>query len=82
MLDKNITAPFNFIRGINTFIFSLKYAKVDDYLQIMCQLHRASTLPPVEQNGMIHAMVYSMQNRTEFDSCWLDAVQEKILHKV
>ena len=24
MLEKNITAPFKFLRGINTFIFSLK----------------------------------------------------------
>ena len=27
MLDKNILAPFQFLRGINTFIFSLTYGK-------------------------------------------------------
>ena len=48
----------------------------------MCQLQRASTLLPVEQNGMIAAIVYSMQNRTDFDNCWLESVQEKILIKV
>jgi factor associated with neutral sphingomyelinase activation len=82
MLDKNILAPFKFIREVKTFIFALKYAKVDDHLPLMCQLQRASTLPPVEQNGMVGAIVYSMQSRTEFDSCWLESVQETILHKV
>jgi hypothetical protein len=48
----------------------------------MCQLQRAATLPPVEQNGMIAAIVYSTQNRVEFDSCWLESVQENILFKV
>ena len=82
MLHKNITAPFQFLRGLSTFIFSLKYAKVDDHLPLMCQLQRAATLPPVEQNGMVGAIVFSMQSRTEFDSCWLESVQEKILCKV
>ena len=48
----------------------------------MQQLQRAATLPPIEQNGMVGAIVYSMQNRTEFDSCWLESIQEKILCKV
>ena len=82
MLDKNITAPFKFLRGMNTFIFSLKYAKVEDHLPLMCQLQRAATLPPVEQSGMVGAIVFSMQSRAEFDSCWLESVQEKILCKV
>ena len=34
------------------------------------------------QNGMIAAIVYSTQNRVEFDSCWLESVQENILFKV
>ena len=59
-----------------------QYAKVDDHLPLMQQLQRAATLPPVEQNGMVGAIVYSMQNRTEFDSCWLESIQEKILCKV
>ena len=48
----------------------------------MCQLQRAATLLPVEQNGMIAAIVYSTQNRSEFDNCFLESVQEKILTKV
>ena len=48
----------------------------------MGQLQRAATLPPVEQNGMIAAIVYSMQSRVEFDSASLDSVQENILFKV
>ena len=63
-------------------VFALKYGKLDDYLPLMCQLQRAATLPPVEQNGMIAAIVYSTQNRTDFDNCWLESVQEKILTKV
>ena len=34
--------------------------KVEDHIPIMCQLRRAATLPPVEQNGMIAAIVFSM----------------------
>ena len=82
MLDKNILAPFKFIRGQKSFIFSLIYGKIDDYLPLMCQLRRAATLPPVEQNGMVAAMVFSVQNRKQFDSCWIESVKEKILHKV
>lgn len=81
MLDRNILAPFKFLREKNGFVFSLKYAKVDDHLPLMCQLQRAATLPPVEQNGMVGAIVYSMQSRTEFNSCWLESVQETILLK-
>ena len=82
MLEKDILAPFKFVKGPQTFIFSLKYAKIDDHLPLMCQLRRAATLPPVEQNGMVAAIVFSMQSRTQFDSCWLESVQETILFKV
>jgi len=81
MLDKNILAPFNFLRELNTFIFSLTYGKVEDHIPLMCQLRRAATLPPVEQNGMIAAIVFSMQSRTQFDFASMETVQEKILHK-
>jgi hypothetical protein len=39
------------------------------------QLHRASSLPPVEQNGMIAAIVFSRQSRLQFDTCWIDNLQ-------
>ena len=48
----------------------------------MCQLRRAATLPPVEQNGMIAAIVFSMQSRTQFDFASMETVQEKIIYKV
>lgn len=81
MLEKNQLAPFKFLRANRSFLFALKYAKLDDYLPLICQLQRAATLPPVEQNGMVAAMVYSTQNRVEFDACFLDSVQENILFK-
>ena len=63
-------------------VFALRHGKLDDYLPLMCQLQRAATLPPVEQNGMIAAIVFSMQSRTQFDFASMETVQEKILHKV
>ena len=83
MVADNKIAPFQFERvyPLVPCVFALKYGKLEDYLPLMCQLHRAATLPPVEQNGMIAAIVYSTQNRTEFDSCWLESVHEKILMK-
>ena len=56
--------------------------EVEDHIPLMCQLRRAATLPPVEQNGMIAAIVFSMQSRTQFDFASMETVQEKILHKV
>ena len=82
MLDKNTLAPFKFVRGVKSYIFSFKYAKVNDHLSLMNQLRRAATLPPIEQNGMIATIVYSIQSRSSFDHCWLETAQEQILHKV
>ena len=56
--------------------------KVEDHIPLMCQLRRAATLPPVEQNGMIAAIVFSMQSRTQFDFASMETVHENILHKV
>ena len=67
MLERNVTAPFRFKRSPGSYIFTLKYGKVDDYVTLMSQLQRAATLPAVDQNGMIKAIVYSMQNRLAFD---------------
>lgn len=39
-------------------IFSLNYVVVDDCLPQICQLHRASTLPPSEQNAMVSFKQY------------------------
>ena len=82
MLEKNILAPFKFVRGVKTYIFSLRYSKIDDHLPLMQQLKRSTTLAPVEQNGMVAAIVYSIQKRSPFNHCWLETAQEQILHKV
>ena len=83
MLEDNKVAPFRFerVEPLVPFVFALKYKKLDDCLPLMCQLQRAATLPPVEQNGMISAIVYSTQTRTDFDMGSLESVQEKILMK-
>ena len=82
MLERNILAPFKFARGKKSYIFVFQYAKVEDPLALMQQLKRASTLVPVEQNGMIAAISYSMQKRSPFDHCWLDTALERILLEV
>ena len=41
------------LQGKATHIFSLNYVITDDCLPQMCQLHRASTLPPADQSAMV-----------------------------
>jgi len=79
MLTQNIIAPFKFRRLKERFVFSFTYRKVQDCLPQVQQLHRASSLPPVEQNGMIAAIVFSRQSRLSFDTSWIDNLQEKII---
>lgn len=82
MMARNVVAPFKFVRRSTSIIFSVKFGNVEDHLAQICQLQRASTLPPVDQNGMIAAIVFSRQNRLSFDSCLLESVHEKVLLKV
>ena len=84
MLKDNKVAPFKFskIEPVVPFVFSLCHSRLDDELPLMAQLQRAATLPAVEQHGMIATMVYSTQNRTDFDHCWLESIHERILLKV
>ncbi|XP_023319661.1 protein FAN [Eurytemora carolleeae] len=79
MLSQNIISPFKFRRKKETFVFSFIYRKVEDCLSQVQQLHRACSLPPVEQNGMIAAIVFSRQSRLSFDTSWIDSLQEKII---
>jgi len=79
MLSQNIIAPFKFRRKTEKFVFSFTYRKVADCLSQVQQLHRASSLPPVEQNGMVAAIVFSRQSRETFDTSWIDNLQEKII---
>ena len=81
-MARNQIAPFNFSRSGVFYVLALRYGRLDDYLAQINQLRRAATLPPVEQNGMIATICYSIQNRLAFDSCWLESVKETILLKV
>lgn len=52
MLEGNLIAPYKFCNSGN-YLFELNYAKVEDCLPQICQLHRASTLPAAEQTDMV-----------------------------
>lgn len=52
MLEGNTTAPYKFCEH-GQFLFLLRYAKIEDCLNQICQLQRASTLPAVEQAVMV-----------------------------
>ena len=79
MLKQNRIAPFKFIRSSEKYVFSFTYRKVADCLSQVQQLHRAASLPPVEQAGMVAAINYSRQNRVNFDTCWLENIGEQIV---
>ena len=79
MLKHNKIAPFTFLRSMTRSVFSFTYRRVSDCLASVQQLHRAASLPPVEQAGMVAAINYSRQNRVTFDTCWLDSIVEVIL---
>ncbi|KAI8736726.1 protein FAN [Biomphalaria glabrata] len=79
MKEKNIVAPFVFRKEECQHIFSLNYASVDDCLPQMCQLHRASTLPPGDQQAMLNAIMLSRQSRVKFNTSWLEDIYEKII---
>ncbi|XP_059177042.1 protein FAN-like [Physella acuta] len=79
MKEKNIVAPFIFKKEECQHLFSLNYASVDDCLPQMCQLHRASTLPPCDQQAMLNAIMLSRQSRVKFNTSWLEDIYEKII---
>ncbi|KAJ8303155.1 hypothetical protein KUTeg_019551 [Tegillarca granosa] len=79
MKAKNIISPYVFSREPSEHRFTLNYVAVDDCLPQMCQLHRASTLPPAEQSAMINAIVLSRQSRVKFNTSWLEDLYEKII---
>jgi len=79
MKEKNIIAPFIFRREESHHMFSLNYASVDDCLPQMCQVLRASTLPPGDQQAMLNAIMLSRQSRVKFNTSWLEDIYEKII---
>ncbi|XP_061198203.1 protein FAN-like [Saccostrea echinata] len=78
MKENNIIGPYSFFKEASDYTFQLDYASVDDCLPQICQLHRASTLPPGEQTAMINAIVLSRQSRCKFNTSWLEDLYEKI----
>lgn len=55
MLPKNVVAPYSFRSEHRVFLFNFHYAKVEEYIDQVCQLHRASGLHAIEQNDMVNA---------------------------
>lgn len=79
MKADNIIGPFKFKENKDKFIFRLNFCKAEDFLAMACQLHRASTLPVMDHDSMIAAIVFSRQNRVPFDTSRLDNLFEKIV---
>ncbi|PVD20376.1 hypothetical protein C0Q70_18530 [Pomacea canaliculata] len=79
MKKNNIIAPFGFKKGLADYFFRLNYATLDDALGPICQIHRASTLPPAEQAAMISVIVLSRRSRVKFNTSWLEDLYENIL---
>ncbi|KAG5342883.1 FAN protein, partial [Acromyrmex heyeri] len=79
MLEKNILAPYRFIHQNTIFHFCFNYAKVEDCLSQILQLHRAASLVTIEQNAMIMAIVHSRQSRVSFDTSWLEDLYEQVI---
>lgn len=61
MLERNVLAPYTFKNEKRTFLFSMRYARIEAVLQHLSQLHRASSLQPYEQNDMVR--VYEFTQR-------------------
>lgn len=53
MLSGNILSAYKFVAKKRTFLFHFHFARVFDYLQQICQLHRASSLDVHAQNSMV-----------------------------
>lgn len=53
MLTKNVVAPYDFKLEKRLFLFNMHYARVEEYINQLCQLHRASSLHACEQNDMV-----------------------------
>uniref|UniRef100_A0A182ML46 WD repeat-containing protein 55 homolog n=1 Tax=Anopheles culicifacies TaxID=139723 RepID=A0A182ML46_9DIPT len=79
MLDQNQIQPYRFVQKECTFLFCFHYAKLDECLQQICQLYRASTLPSYEQNSMIATIVYSRHSRVKFNPLWLNNLYERTI---
>lgn len=79
MLEQGILQPYTFRRESGVHIFELVYLSPSVVLPQVCQLHRAASLPPNDQNTMIQAISRSRQHRTKFDRSLLGDVSETVV---
>lgn len=61
MLHKNVVAPYTFKYEQRLFRFNMHYARVDEYINQLCQLLRASSLHAIEQNDMVRTNLKSFE---------------------
>lgn len=78
MLANNIVAPYVFFKKTFVLKFTFHYATSEECLYRLSQLHRASTLPPKEQQEMMEAIIHSRHARVQFDPCWLEDLHETV----
>ena len=81
MLANNVVAPYIFVKNSLTLRFKFHYAtskSTEECILRLGQLHRASTLPPKDQQDMMEAIVHSRHSRVHFDPCWLEDLHESI----
>ncbi|MEE6508434.1 hypothetical protein FKM82_021182 [Ascaphus truei] len=76
--EQNIVAPYRIQRGENRYFFQLEDSrKVDDVVQTLLQLQRASCLEKLgDQTAMITAILQSRLARTSFDKKSFQSVIE------
>lgn len=79
MLEENVLAPYKFVYHSKGFYFALDFISVDECLNQMNQLHRASTLHAPEHNSMIATILHSRYMRMMFDPVMMDDYTEEIL---
>lgn len=82
MLDHNVLEPYKFINELSLFRIDLKYARVEDCLSLILQLHRASSLQTAEHRHMAAAIAYGRQTLIKFDPTWLELGENIIMEEV
>ncbi|XP_025069268.1 protein FAN isoform X6 [Alligator sinensis] len=78
--ERNIIAPYKTERGKNEYFFQLDVAgKVEDVIQTLLQLYRASHLDELgDQAAMITAILQSRLARTSFDKNRFQSISETL----
>lgn len=79
MLANNLVSPYVFKKQNQVLKFTFHYATLLECFQRLGQLHRASTLPPKEQQDMIDAIISSRHVSVRFDPCWFEDLHEDVI---